>query len=462
MSKIRTIGHAAILAAGFLAAPLFVAACPANVAKPFNSGPFDPAGPQQGLFSEWIVDTNGVGLQICTDSLGAGAGVAPPCIVTPVIPGNTLSAQLNRGVEAFYYLANSVFTTTGAFPVDAVLVMGIESAFLSPEPIVGFQTQFSRLRTRINVNAVGIYTVEHPWGKDIYRVDTLLAPGNGQNRAEISSPVNFTFTASSTNPGLVTPFLIATSKPALTGLVDPVTGQAINPANYIGDGLTLTTVTGSPCGDNFIRITATKLDGVTPIDINNGSNVYTNAQFTIMGKLAPTAAVPLAIGAAYYDRSAGATTVTVLAEGSTSATEAATMTVSINNVDVPMARDATRFYGRVPVTGTLPATVTVTAVDNGKPSLPNPQTATLKDQVTVDTAEARCTGTGATRSCLLSVTASSSDDGSAGPVTLVLAHTNTPLVNGSAAVVSTAVPASITVTSSQGGAAIKPVTVINQ
>jgi hypothetical protein len=172
--------------------------------------------------------------------------------------------------------------------------------------------------------------------------------------------------------------------------------------------------------------------------------------------------VPLAIGAAYYDRSAGATTVTVLAEGSTSATEAATMTVSINNVDVPLARDATRFYGRVPVIGALPTTVTVTAVDTGKPSLPNPQTATLKDQVTVGLAEARCSGTGVNHSCLLSVNASSSDDGSAGPVTLVLAHTNTALVNGSTSVISTAVPASITVTSSQGGAAIKPVTVINQ
>ena len=48
----------------------------------------------------------------------------------------------------------------------------------------------------------------------------------------------------------------------------------------IGDGLTLSTVTGSPCGTNFVRITATKLDGVTPIDINNGSNVFTEPLFT--------------------------------------------------------------------------------------------------------------------------------------------------------------------------------------
>ncbi|MEY4748764.1 MAG: hypothetical protein RIQ60_978 [Pseudomonadota bacterium] len=450
----RQLAHAALLAAGFLATPLFVAACPVDAAKPFNSGPLDPAGSQLGLFSEWIVDANGVGLQVCTDSINPLTGVAPPCVVTPVVPGNTLSAQLNRGVEAFYYLANSVFTTTGAYPIDVVIVMGIESAFLAPEPTVGFQTQFQRWRTRINVNQVGIYTVETPWSKSVHRVDTLLPPGNGQNRAEISVPIDVSFGADASVPGLVAPFLVA--NPPIAGY-GPAQG-------YIGDGLTPTKVTGSPCGANYVKITATGLDGVTPIDINNGSNVVINDQFTVSGKLAPVAAVPLHIGAAYYTRSGGADTVTVMAEGSGVSALQAAMTTDINGSTVALKRDANRFYAHVPVAGALPASLSVTATDSGRPSTPNTQTAAIKDLVTIGLAEARCSGSGANKSCLLTVQASSSDDGSGpnGAPLLTLEHNRAPLVAGAVSTVSPAVPGAVTVLSSQGGVASRPVIVINQ
>jgi hypothetical protein len=238
---------------------------------------------------------------------------------------------------------------------------------------------------------------------------------------------------------------------------------AFNPADYIGDGVTLTTVHGSPCGTNFVKVTAVGLDGVTPVDINNGSNVYVNNTFTISGKLAPLAAVPLSIGAAYYTRTAGADTVTVMAEGSTSATQLATMAVQVGATSTTLVRDGARYFGNVPVTGALPPTITVTSSDPGLPSTPNAQTATLKDLVTVGLAQADCTGTGALRLCTLTVNASSSDDGSAGSVTLSLVHTNppTPLVKGAAAVTSAAVPAAVTVSSSAGGSASRSVTVIN-
>ncbi|MEY4748767.1 MAG: hypothetical protein RIQ60_981 [Pseudomonadota bacterium] len=203
MNTTRKLAHAALLAAGMLATPIFVAACPADQAKPFTSGPLDA----QGMFSTWIVDSNGVGLQVCNVSV-TNDGNPPPCFFDPPVAGNALSQTLGRGNEAFLFLANSVFTTTGAAPVDAVIVMGVEEAFLSPSPQAGFQTQFQRLRTRLNVNAVGRYTVETPWRTSTYVVDTLLAPGNGQNRAEISDPIDITFGASATVPGMVAPFLV--------------------------------------------------------------------------------------------------------------------------------------------------------------------------------------------------------------------------------------------------------------
>jgi hypothetical protein len=431
-------------------------ACPANVATNFTSGPLDAAG----MFSSYVVDSNGVGLQICNVSI-TNDGNPPPCFYDPVVPGNLLSESLGRGNEAFMFLADSVFTTTGAAPIDAVIVLAIEAAFLSPQPQAGFQTQFQRLRTRLNVNAVGIYTVETPWGIKSYPVSTLLRPGNGQNRAEVSDPIDISFGANSSVPGLVTPFLVAS--PEIPGY------GAAN--GYIGDGLTLTTVKGSPCGANYVQITATGLDGVTPIDIGgnvpgpNGvikTNVYRNSQFTTMGRKAQAAPGPLSISSAYYTRKAGATTATVMANGSAATTATATLTV--DTLSSAMQHEASRFYGTAPVGATLPASISVTTSDTSAQVAPNTQSATLKDLVTISSAVAQCSGSGSSRSCLLRVTASSSDDGSGGVVpTLTLGDAAaTPLVNGSASTTTNALPAAVTVNSTAGGVAVKAVTVINQ
>ncbi|MEY2687551.1 MAG: hypothetical protein RL375_1749 [Pseudomonadota bacterium] len=452
MMKTRKLAHAAILAAGFLATPLFVAACPANMAKPFTSGPLDA----QGMFSQWIVDANGVGLKVCTDASNA-LGDPPPCFMDPIVPGNSLSETLGRGGEAFMFLADSVFTTPGTAPIDAVIVLGVETAFLSADgaPEAGTQIQFQRRRTRLNVAAIGIYTVETPWGKTTYRVTDLLPPGSGQNRAEVSEPIDISFGPNSSVPGLVSPFLLAT--PEIPGF-----GQA---QGYIGDGLTPTTVSGSPCGDNFIRITATGLDGVTPIPINNVAplNVYTNNLFTVQGKLDLNAGTPLSVGAAYYSRAAGVDSLTLIAEGSTSPT--AVVTADINGpTATPLVHEAgtSRYYVTQPVT--LPATVSLTSVDTTRGTQPVTLPATVTDLVTVTRASAACSGTtAATRNCVLTVDAVSSDDGSnpndTAPV-FTLAQTGDTFT-GSVSVNSKALPAAVTVRSSKGGVAVKPVTVIN-
>lgn len=468
MTKTRKLAHAAILAAGFLATPLFVAACPADMARPFTSGPTavrpaNPATAWAGPFAEWIVDRNGVGLQICTDSNTAD-GTPPPCFYDPVDPADAYSRQLSRGGEAFWFLADSNFSTvtaTGAQAMDAVIVMGVESAFLSATPARGFETQFQRLRTRINVGATGIYTVKTPWSKKSYRVATLLAPGNGQNRSEISEPIDISFTSNSSVPGVVSPFLIADNK------------GAVDPARYIGDGITPTTVTGSPCGENYVEVSATALDGITPLDIGgnvpNASgviqrNVYRNNLFTVMGKLAPVAAVPLSIANAHYTRNGGSTTVYVMADGSTSNTELTTANVVIGRETFPLVKESVRFYGDLPTMAPVLSNqlVSVTASDPGRPSSPNTQTVALTDLVTVSRAEARCSSVAGARSCSLTVDASSSDDGSAGSVTLTLEHAGQPLTNGSITTSSAAVPAAVTVRSSAGGSAVRPVTIINQ
>jgi hypothetical protein len=120
-----------------------------------------------------------------------------------------------------------------------------------------------------------------------------------------------------------------------------------------------------------------------------------------------------------------------------------------------------RFYVSTAYTGaTLPATVQVLASDSSKPTLPNDQpNVALRDLVVISRADATCSL--ATRLCTLVVDAQSSD--SIVPPTLTLAHTATALVNGSVTVTNAAaLPGSVTVISSAGGSASKPVTVVNQ
>ncbi|MFM2066719.1 MAG: hypothetical protein RLZZ584_1628 [Pseudomonadota bacterium] len=424
---------------------LSAAVCASDPATPFTAGPVDPVS----QFPQWVVDSNGVGLQVCTDSVD-GQGNPPPCFYDPVEVGNPLSEALGRGGEAFYFLADNVFTTTGAAAVDAVVVMALESAFLSPTVTDGYQTQFQRLRVRVNVAAPGIYTVEHPWGRKSYTVTTVSTKGGGGAR-EINDTVDVSFAPSSAVPGMVTPFL----------RWDPAQAPAA-PAGYLGDGVTLHRVLGSPCGNNFVRISATALDGVTPLAIDpantdgDGSTAsYTSALFTVMGKLAPTSVTPLAVGNAYYSRSAAGTSITVMAQSS----PAATVTATPGGV---MSTDGNgRFYVSTAYTGaTLPATVQVLASDSSKPTLPNDQpNVALRDLVVISRADATCSL--ATRLCTLVVDAQSSD--SIVPPTLTLAHTATALVNGSVTVTNAAaLPGSVTVISSAGGSASKPVTVVNQ
>lgn len=464
MQAHRRLGITA-LAAALLTAPLAGLACTVESAKPFTSGPLDA----EGLFSEYIVDANGVALQVCTDSY-TNDGNPAPCFYDPVEIGNPLSERLGRGGEAFHFLADNAFTSPGTAPVDAVIVLAAETAFLGPIE-KGWETQFQRLRTRVNVSQVGHYKVETPWGSKTYTVTTLLRPGGGQSRMEISDPIDIDYQANSTVNGLVSPFLVADNAPLL---------RAEDRDRYIGDGATPTTVTGSPCGDNFVRITAVGLDGVTPIPINTANNaegdpinVYTSRLFTVSGKKAPLAEVPLAITAAYYSRTAGANRVTVMAEGSTSATQASNAEADILGVTTTLEKQGARYYATIPVVPfTLPQQVSVTAMDPGILSRPNTKTANITDLVAVSKAEAVCSGIGADKQCTLSVIASSSDDGSGedGKPVLTVKPFNLPLEYASATtafpafltISGAALPAAVTVVSSKGGVGTRRVTVINQ
>ena len=233
-------------------------------------------------FADRIVDSNGVSLSMCLAGTGVPDGTAAnPCIFDTVESGNDFSAALGRGLEAFWFLADNVFATSGPAAIIGRVVTGVESTFLPAIVADGNQTQFQRLRIRMDVNATGRYTVEHPWGSKTYEV-LALQPGSGLSKGEINDTLDVPFAPGQAVAGIVTPFL----------KWDPAVPPAA-PSGFLGDGFTPHAVVGSPCGTDFVRVTAVAPDGVTPLAIDPAdldgdgrTHVFASRLFTVMGQVA--------------------------------------------------------------------------------------------------------------------------------------------------------------------------------
>lgn len=249
-------------------------------------GPTDPANG----FPVWFQDSNGLTLKLC---LGSGF-----CIADPVIAGNAFSEQIGFGSEAFWFDASSDLAFAGG---DLLLVMATEAAFGSldgaAEP--GQQWAFGRIRMRGNVSTPGTYTITTPFKTFTVTVDTILPGAPEINITEdigtFAAPPNFAAVLGSSigGDGVVGSFLT------------PASGTFLNIGGrvFIGDGVTPVAVTGSPTGNNFLRMTGP------------GVNV-TNNLFSLQGEVAfcgpADNSAPTATADAAIVRSGGAVPVSVL------------------------------------------------------------------------------------------------------------------------------------------------------
>ncbi|MEY4754244.1 MAG: hypothetical protein RJA44_1919 [Pseudomonadota bacterium] len=225
----------------------------ASGATPVTTGPLNPVDG----FPEYVTDSTGVTVQRCLDPL--------VCFFDPIVPTDPFSLQIGSGGEAFYWGADAILTNPAGH-ATLKLVMAAETAFLQAgpngEPINGSQFPFLRIRVVLDAPADGIYTLEHPYGAEKFEV--VGATGN----RDIFFTVDSGFAPNSTVTGKVGPFLKSTAAPV----------------GFMGDANGLpTTVTGSPCGRNSVRLT-----GVTPtgaaIDFGGVTELVTNA-FTVQGRL---------------------------------------------------------------------------------------------------------------------------------------------------------------------------------
>ncbi len=434
--------------------PAAQAACPADGATPFLAGPIDPvnpADPDYNGFASYVQDTQGLALALCLD--------ANMCFFDPPILNNAFSVQIGFGAEAFWWLSEANLTTVTG--LDALVVMAAEAAFITEEPGDGEQFPFTRLRLRADVPFPGIYTITHPYGRETF---VIPAVGKGQ---EIRESFDIEFMPNAVNRGRVGPWLTwdnFTNQVGVPG--DPLldlNGDGLS--DFVGDAATPHAVKGSPCGNNFFRVEAVQLNGVTPLNFDpddedgDGSiSSITTPLFVTSGRVFPgNVATPLVVDAATYSRAADGR-VNVFATAPTTAEVTFSGGAVLPGGEQPAAGDgAGRFFGSAAL-GDVPGNVQVTATNVAQAN--NDQiTRTVAVHDVVSIFQADYDNTAKT----LSVVAASSDQASPPTLTVLgfgLLDCTVPAQCTRTETGLNVAPAKVTVQSGAGGSAEKAVRVI--
>ena len=410
-----------------------------------------------GFFPAWYQDTNGIGLDLCLSSANIAAGAVPggvggaactllanPGIFDPALP---LAFPTNFPDESFWFMADSVFTANG---VNVSYVSNLEAAFGGGAPAANDQIAFARIRIRITLPGTapgGNYTVTHPYGVDVFSV----APGGGIKVINATRDIGVA-------PGIFTgalkgdigPFLRDASLAPGVYIPSSVPGEF-----FIGDPNTPRPVTGSPFGTNFVRV-----DGPA------GFTSIQSDQFTVMGKVhAGVLATPLVIERTSYGRATDPVTLATTAQQDVFVKAPPSTSTTVNGFDANSApvtvtdTDANgAWYGQTASdpTGTARIVSVTTAPTTGS-NASTTSPSDLVDVVTIGRAQySRATGT-------LTVEAASSDEVTPPALTVngqTLSPTGVGVVQGVTLTGFTIPPATVTVTSANGGSDTEPVVVL--
>ncbi|MBF4559855.1 hypothetical protein H7698_27655 [Pseudomonas sp. p50] len=439
------------------AAALVVSALAQGVAQAalfaVDPGPYLP---DNGGFAAWYQDTHGRTLDLClskaVSSRVPGAPGAPSymCNLLPT-PGVFDDAQpvvfpTNFPDEAFWFTADGAIVDA-ARGIDLAYGSAIEAAFAAEEPVEGDQVSFARVRIRVDVPTAGTYVITHPYGVDVFNIDT---PGrraiNMTRDIGIGSPKTY----DGALKGDVGPFLRSVNGPYTE--TNPVTGSA---EQFVGDPNLNEAVTGSPFNTNYIRI-----EGPNGLDLRT-------TVFAISGKLSTVVRpTPMITQRSTYSRKAGDSApvaqqdVFVMAPPPP-ATVALTSSTPVLNLSE--ADTTGNWYAQSSVNPTLPTTLQVTA-DNHlaiASSTPTTLPMALTDLVVIQRAEYSLS------SGQLTLEASTSDETSP-PVLTATSSTGAAIgaLSGDGAVKSLATgispipPAKVRVTSSNGGSDTEEVVIV--
>ncbi|HEY7271862.1 MAG TPA: hypothetical protein VH502_03940 [Actinoplanes sp.] len=365
-------------------------------------------------FPSWYRDSNGVRLEPCVTLSDPLCSALPDEVPNPDAP---ISFPTNFPAEAFYQLAGSTITLTNG--VRATVGMDLEAAFAIGDPAPGDQMVFGRVRIRFDAPEGERYRITHPYG-----IDDIVATDRGVNMTEdIGAAAGAFGQALNSRIG---PFL----------KWDPAVAPAA-PAGYIGDPGVDHKVVGSPYNTNFVRIE--QLDPATGAVL---SQVGFSDVFSIQGRMATNAGVDVD-QATYTVGSDGTGTLEVYATSEPGQAIEVVGNPALGFRGTRLRGQGGHYYGRFPITGSVPANATIEVVNNSDRPVTH-KTSAVVDVVQIT--KARYDADAGT----LTVEATSSD-GDGTPPTLTVSGFGP--ITGSPFTGVTAPPAAVTVTSSSGGSA---------
>ncbi|MGF6512621.1 hypothetical protein ABH912_000087 [Pseudomonas sp. BT76 TE3572] len=439
------------------AAALVVSALAQGVAQAalfaVDPGPYVPAN---GSFAAWYQDTHGRTLELCLSKAVSSRVPSAPgaptymCNLLPA-PGifddtQPLVFPTNFPDEAFWFTGDGTIVDA-ARGIDLTYVSAVEAAFSGGDPIEGDQISFARIRIRVDVPTAGTYVITHPYGIDVFNVDT---PGRRAINMTRDIGIGVPKTYDGALKGDVGPFLRSVNGPYTE--TNPLTGSA---EQFVGDPNLVEAFTGSPFNTNYIRI-----EGPNGLDLRT-------TVMAISGKLATMARpTPMITQRSTYSRKPGASApvaqqdVFVLAPP-----PPAKVTLDSNNpvLNLTEANTTGSWYAQSSTNPSLPSTLQVTA-DNHlaiASSTPTTLPMPLTDLVVISRAEySLSTGQ-------ITVEASTSDETSP-PVLTATSGTGVAIgaLSGDGAVKSLATgispipPAKVRVTSSNGGSDTEEVVIV--
>ncbi|TDV53337.1 hypothetical protein EDF87_101419 [Pseudomonas helmanticensis] len=443
LSKTATVLVVSALAQGIAQAALFAV----------DPGPYTPAN---GGFASWYQDSHGRTLDLClSKALSSRVPSAPGapsymCSLLPT-PGVFDDAQpivfpTNFPDEAFWFTGETALVDA-ARGIDLGYVSAIEAAFAAEEPVEGDQVSFARIRIRVDVPTAGTYVITHPYGVDVFNIDT---PGRRAINMTRDIGIGTPKTYDGALKGDIGPFLRSVNGPYTE--TNPLTGAA---EQFVGDPNLIEAVTGSPFNTNYVRIEGP-----------NGLDLRTNV-FAVSGKLSTVVRpTPMITQRSTYSRKAGDSApvaqqdVFVLAPP---APGTAAVTSSTPVLNMTEANSTGSWYAQSSVNPTLPTTLQVTA-DNHlaiASSTPTTLPMTLTDLVVIQSAQYSLS------SGQLTVVASTSDETSP-PVLTATSGSGAAIgaLGGDGAVktlatgISPIPPAKVRVTSSNGGSDTEEVVIV--
>jgi len=419
-----------------------------------------PYSPQNGNFAQWYQDTHGRTLDLCL-SKAVSSRVAPApgaptymCVLNPN-PGIFDDTQpvvfpSNFPDEAFWFTADAAIADA-ASGITLGYVAAVEAAFAAEDPVEGDQVSFARIRIRVDVPTAGTYTITHPYGVDVFTIDT---PGrraiNMTRDIGIGAPKTYTGALG----GDIGPFLRSVNGPYTE--TNPVSGAQ---ERFVGDPNVNEAVTGSPFNTNFVRV-----EGPNGIDVRT-------TLFAISGKLStvnrPTPLIPQR---ATYSRTTGGTGSTgvqaqqdVFALAPPQPGTASYLDTAGSTLDMTEANGTGSWYGQSTANPVLPVSLQLTA-DNSvaiPQSTPTTLPRALVDLVTIESA------TYSVSSGQISLRATTSDATSPGTLTAIGSTGGTiGTLNGDGATktlttgISPIPPAKVQVISANGGSDTEEVVLI--